>query len=501
MFDRYAKSMGGRILGTVKPGQAILTITLLWSFALNAQEPAQAVIGKLNEKEAAAKKLLLEGIKNPAKIDERPPNVVFILADDLGYADTGAYGSKSIPTPHIDALARSGVRFTDAYVTASSCSPSRAGLMSGRYQQRFGFEFNTSGAAITQRLGRGLDPAAVTLADVLQRGGYSTGMSGKWHLGTRDHFHPRSRGFDEFFGFLAGAHSYFPSKRKEPVYSSILRDRKTVKEPAYLTDAIARETVRFIARHKDEPFFAYVAFNAVHTPIEASKKYLDRFPGVGNARQKAYNAMTSALDDAVGAILAALKKHKLENNTLVIFLNDNGGPVYTRVQSNGRLRLGKLFLFEGGIRVPMIISWPGKLEPGGIYGKPVSSLDVFPTVCAAAGIQLPPELKLDGADLLPYLTGKNESSPHEALFWSNGPNRAVRLGKWKLVKAGEHSWLFDLEKDPGEKTNLAKQKPGILEKLEKALLQWQKEMKPPAWPSKPNRRKVEIDGVAWEMNI
>ena len=162
MFDRYAKSMGGRILGTVKPGQAILTIALLWSFALNAQEPAQAVIGKLNEKEAAAKKLLLEGIKNPAKIDERPPNVVFILADDLGYADTGAYGSKSIPTPHIDALARSGVRFTDAYVTASSCSPSRAGLMSGRYQQRFGFEFNTSGAAIPQRLGQSADIAAIS---------------------------------------------------------------------------------------------------------------------------------------------------------------------------------------------------------------------------------------------------------------------------------------------------------------------------------------------------
>ena len=485
----------------IKPYRIILVIALLWTATLSAEDPAPALIGKLSKKELAAKRKLLGEIENVTKTAERPPNVVFILADDLGYADTGVYGSKTIPTPHIDALARGGARFTDAYVTAASCSPSRAGLMSGRYQQRFGFEFNTSGAAITHRLGRGLDPAAVTLADVLQRGGYSTGMSGKWHLGTRDHFHPRSRGFDEFFGFLAGAHSYFPSERKEPVYSSIQRDRETVKEPAYLTDAITRETVRFIAGHKDEPFFAYVAFNAVHTPIEASKKYLDRFPGVGNARQKAYNAMTSALDDAVGAILGALKKHKLENKTLVIFLNDNGGPIYTRVQSNGRLRLGKLFLFEGGIRVPMIMSWPGKLEAGSVYRKPVSSLDVFPTVCAAAGIQLPPELKLDGADLLPYLTGKNESSPHEALFWSNGPNRAVRLGKWKLVKAGEHSWLFDLEKDPGEKTNLAKEKPGILEKLEKALLQWQKEMKPPAWPSKPNRRKVDIDGVAWEMNI
>ena len=502
MFNPYVESMGNRTSRMMmKPGRIILPIALLWASALSAQDPAPAVVDKLNEKELAAKRELLGKIKDVTKAAERPPNVVFILADDLGYADTGVYGSKSIPTPHIDALAKSGIRFTDAYVTAASCSPSRAGLMSGRYQQRFGFEFNTSGAAITQRLGRGLSPSAITLPEALRQGGYSTGMSGKWHLGTRDHFHPRSRGFDEFFGFLAGAHSYFPPRRKEPVYSSILRDRKPVKEPAYLTDAIARETVRFITKHKDEPFFAYVAFNAVHTPIEASKKYLDRFPTVANARQKAYNAMTSALDDAVGAILGALKKHQLENKTLVIFLNDNGGPIYTRVQSNGRLRLGKLFLFEGGIRVPMIISWPGKLEADRVYRKPVSSLDVFPTFCAAAGIRLPPGLKLDGVNLLPYLAGKNESPPHEALFWSNGPNKATRLGKWKLVKAGSHSWLFDLDKDIGETVNLAKEKPEILDKLEKALRQWQGGMKPPAWPSKPNRRKVDIDGVPWEMNI
>ena len=454
-----------------------------------------------DEKAMAAKRELLGKIHPIDAKAKRPPNVVFILADDLGYADTGIYGSKSIPTPHIDALAGGGVRLTDAYVTAASCSPSRAGLMSGRYQQRFGFEFNTSGGAITHRLGRGLAPAAITLADVFQKSGYATGMSGKWHLGTRDYFHPRARGFDEFFGFLAGAHSYFPSRRTEPVYSTIMRDKTPVKEPEYLTDAIARETVQFIGEHKDEPFFAYVSFNAVHTPLEASRKYLNRFPQERNPSQKAYNAMTSALDDAVGAIVGALKQHGIDRNTLVIFLNDNGGPIYTRVQSNGRLRLGKLFLFEGGIRVPMILNWPGALDPAAVYREPVSSLDVFPTACAAAGIRLPSELKLDGVDLLPFLKGEKKTAPHEALFWSNGPNKAARLGQWKLIKTPDHTWLFDLDSDIGETVNLVKTKPQVLEKIDSALRQWQSQMKPPAWPSKPERRKVTIDGVPYELNI
>jgi arylsulfatase A-like enzyme len=480
---------------------ALCSLLSTWMLAADRTGAILAPADESNDKAIAAKRKLLDQISDATEATVRPPNVVFILADDLGYADTGIYGSKSIPTPHIDALASGGVRFTDAYVTAASCSPSRAGLMSGRYQQRFGFEFNTAGGAITHRLGRGLDPSAVTIADVLQRAGYATGMAGKWHLGTRDRFHPRARGFDEFFGFLAGAHSYFPSKKKEPVYSSIQRDRTPVKEPVYLTDAIARETVRFIRERKDKPFFAYVSFNAVHTPIEASKKYLDRFPDEPRRRQQAYNAMTSALDDAVGSIVGALKTHGLDRNTLVIFLNDNGGPVYTKVQSNGRLRLGKLFLFEGGIRVPMILNWPGTLDPGRVYRRPVSSLDVFPTICAAAGIRLPSELKLDGVDLLPFLDGKSKAAPHEALFWSNGPNTAARMGRWKLIKTRDHAWLFDLENDIGESVNLAKKKPQILQRIENALRQWQSRMKPPAWPSKPNRRRVDIDGVPYELNI
>lgn len=449
----------------------------------------------------AARQRLLAAIKRASAEGKRPPNVVILLADDLGYADTGIYGSKTIPTPHIDALAAEGVRFSDAYVTAASCSPSRAGLLSGRYQQRFGFEFNTAGGAITHRTSRGLDPAAVTLADVFRQAGYATGMFGKWHLGTRDYFHPLQRGFDEFFGFLAGAHSFFPVQRTEPVYATVMRGRAPLSEPEYLTDAFARETVNFIKAHREEPFFVYVPFNAVHTPLQASDDYLKRFPSETNPRQQAYNAMTSALDDAVGDIVQALKDAGVDDNTLLIFLNDNGGPIYTQVQSNGHLRLGKLFLFEGGIRIPMIIRWPGVLQPGTVYRRPVNSLDVFPTACAAAGIDLPSDLSLDGVDLLPYLKGQNADSPHDALFWSNGPNKAVRLGKWKMIVAGDHTFLFDLDADIGETKDLAQQQPEVVRKLKEALKEWQGQMKPPAWPSKPNRRIVNIDGIPYELNI
>ena len=279
-----------------------------------------------------------------------------------------------------------------------------------------------------------------------------------------------------------------------------MRGKKPLKEPEYLTDAIARETVKFINEHKGQNFFAYVPFNAVHTPLEATEKYLKRFPNA-NPKRQAYKAMTSALDDAVGAIVGALKKNGIDRNTLIIFLNDNGGPIYTRVQSNGPLRFGKLFLFEGGIRVPMILNWPGVLDPGTVYRKPVSSLDIFPTVCAAAGIRLPVDLKLDGVDLMPFLKGKKSEPPHKSLFWSNGPNKAARIGQWKLIRSGDHTWLFDLKNDIGETVNLAKKKAEVLKQMEKALKQWQSQMKPPAWPSKPNRRKVDIEGVPYELNI
>jgi len=469
--------------------------------ATAAAEVTNKPVFPANPADAAAKRKLLSTIPSVTSGDKRPPNIVLLFSDDLGYGDLALYGSQKIPTPHIDALGKQGTRFSNAYVTAASCSPSRAGLISGRYQQRFGFEFNTSGGAITHRLHRGLDPSVVTMTDVLKQAGYVTGMFGKWHLGTQPQFHPRVRGFDEFYGFLAGAHSFFPAKASQPFHSTIMRDRSPLIEPEYLTDAIARETVRFIGANRDKPFFAYVPFNAVHTPIEATKKYQDRFPNETNKTKRDYYAMTSALDDAVGSIVAAINKHHLAENTLVIFVNDNGGPNYTGVQSNGPLKLGKLFLFEGGIRVPMVIKLPGKFPPDAIYDRPVSTLDLFPTICAAAGIQVPAGIQLDGVDLTPFINGQSTDAPHETLFWSNGPNIAVRQGNWKLVKSYGNTWLFDLASDIGESKNLADAKPETVERLEQAYRKWRSLMSKPAWPSKPNRRKFEVDGLVYEMNI
>ncbi len=496
------------------PRIVLWATVLLLPLQLDGQEPPaktnsqQASTGPSNQpvfpddpKAIQSRRRLLEPIANVTENETRPPNIVLLFSDDLGYGDLSSFGSQSIPTPHIDALVKSGVKLTSAYVTAASCSPSRAGMMSGRYQQRFGFEFNTSGAAITHRLHRGLDPAAITLTDVLKQAGYATGMFGKWHLGTQPQFHPQSRGFDEFYGFLAGAHSFFPAKAAQPFHSTVMRGDQPLIEPEYLTDAIARETVKFIDRHHDRPFFAYVPFNAVHTPIEATKKYQDRFPNESDPTRRDYYAMTSALDDAVGAIVAAIDRHQLTENTLIIFLNDNGGPTYTGVQSNGPFRLGKLFLFEGGIRVPMIIQWPGVVSPGSVFDEMVSSLDVFPTVCAAAKIKLPAGLKLDGIDLTPFLTGKADGVPHESLYWSNGPNIAVRKGNWKLVQSHQHVWLFDLSQDIGERKNVARDYPEMVDQLQKSHRRWQSQMAKPAWPSKPRRRKVPVDEMTYELNI
>ena len=499
LFQRMDANSNGFV--TRKEAQSFIQRRRARENAEGAKEASSTPVFPANTEDEATKQKLLSTIADITSGDTPPPNIVLLFADDLGYGDTSLYGSEKIPTPNIDALGKQGVRFSNAYVTAASCSPSRAGLMSGQYQQRFGFEFNTAGGAITHRLHRGLDPSVVTMADVLKQAGYVTGMFGKWHLGTQPQFHPQARGFDEFYGFLAGAHSFFPAKNPQPFHSTIMRDTSPLIEPEYLTDAIARETAAFIDANHTKPFFAYVPFNAVHTPIEATKKYQDRFPDETNQTKRDYYAMTSALDDAVGAIVAAIDKHGLTDNTLVVFVNDNGGPIYTGVQSNGPLKLGKLFLFEGGIRVPMIIKLPGTFGPNSVYDQPASTLDLFPTICGTAGINIPPKINLDGIDLSPFIKGQVSGSPRDALFWSNGPNIAVRHGDWKLVKSYDNTWLFNLASDIGESNNLAKTKPEIVEQLETLYHDWRSQMSEPAWPSKPNRRKIEIDGMLYELNI
>jgi arylsulfatase A-like enzyme len=410
------------------------------------------------------------------------PNVVVVVGDDMGYADVGFHGCKDIPTPHLDALAKSGVRFTDGYVTGPYCSPTRAGLLTGRYQQRFGHEFNP-GDGGTQ----GLPVGETTLADRLRAAGYRTAVVGKWHLGNSPDRHPLKRGFDEFFGFLGGAHDYFSP-------AGVLRGTAPAGDKTYLTDALGREAVGFIDRNRANPFFLYLAFNAVHTPMQADDARLTKFAGVADKRRRTYAAMMSAMDDAVGAVVRKLADAKLTESTLVVFVSDNGGPTMKGVTVNGSvnapLRGSKRTTLEGGVRVPFVVSWPGRVPAGATDGRPVVQLDILPTALAAAGVDVKPEWKLDGVNLLPFLTGANPGRPHDALFWRFGGQTAVRKGDWKLVRydraadgAGGLSAakLYDLRTDIGESTDLAATHPDRVADLQAAWDGWNKANVPPLW--------------------
>ncbi len=445
----------------------------------------------------------------------RKPNVVFILGDDLGYCDVSMYGCKEIPTPNIDSIGKNGIRFTNAYVSAPVCSPSRAGLMTGRYQQRFGFEFNAGPLKrAVEMKDMGLPLTEITLAQVMKKAGYKTGMVGKWHMGMNDKYMPTQRGFDEYFGFLFGANLYIdPNKPGVMTRTSaaggggassegtrspqnpIYRNTTPVEEDEYLTDAFAREAVAYIDRHQKEPFFLYAPFNAPHEPFQATQKYLDRFPNVKDERRRVYMAMVSALDDGVGAILKKLRDTGLEKDTLVVFLSDNGCATYTGACTNDPLRFGKLTHLEGGFRVPFAMQYPAKLKAGAVSDQVISSLDLFPTAVALAGGEMPKDRPYDGVNLMPYLTGQKKTSPHEVLCWRNGPNAAVRKGDWKLFKGGDHYWLFDLSKDIGEQKNLAAAHPELVEQLKKELAKWEAQMKEPLWPCRKPGGNWEVDGI------
>ena len=410
------------------------------------------------------------------------PNVIVIVGDDMGYADVGFHGCKDIPTPHLDALAKSGVRCTNGYVTGPYCSPTRAGLLTGRYQTRFGHEFNPGGVQATKA---GLPLTESTIADRMKAAGYRTALVGKWHLGT-DERHPQKRGFDDFFGFLGGAHDYFKP-------DGILRGTEPANEKGYLTDALGREAVAFIEANKAKPFFLYLAFNAVHTPMQADDPRLKKFAAIKDKQRQTYAAMMSAMDDAIGAVVKNLADEKLTENTLVMFISDNGGPTMKNTSVNGSvntpLRGSKRTTLEGGVRVPFLVSWPGKVKPG-IFDSPVIQLDLHATALAAAGVTPKAEWKLEGVDLLPYLGGKEKGTPHDALFWRFGKQMAVRQGDWKLVrydlgadgKSGLSSaCLYNLKDDVGEATDLAAKHPDKVKELQAAWDKWDQSNVAPLW--------------------
>lgn len=474
--------------------------------------------------------------------DSQPdrPNVVVIVADDLGYGDIGANGSGLIATPHIDGLAQQGVRLTDGYVSAAVCSPTRAGLFTGRYQSRFGYEYNpTANYASGPDAVLGLPVEQKTLGDLMRAAGYATGLVGKWHLGALEQYHPLNRGFDEFYGILGGGTSYIDSEqegvhswpgavsgnRESPLNArEILDGFEIVKVEEYLTDVFAERAVDFIDRHAEGPFFLMLTPNAPHTPIQATDEYVQRNGHIEAEGARIFAAMVSALDDIVGDVVAALQRHGIERNTMVVFISDNGCINYARdtICTNAPLRGAKRYQLEGGVRVPFIIKWPDGLPHPTVFEYPAISLDLYAKFGAVAGIDDGALDSPDSVNLLPYLRGENQEPPHEFLFWRSAPNLAVRWGKWKMWKVdksdlgeeqqsaarllpsrdfppvspnGQLTVLYDLSVDVGERENLAEEHPEIVARLEAELTAWNSGLAEPLWTS----RRSSIDLLHGQM--
>ncbi len=429
--------------------------------------------------------------------DDRP-NVLIIVADDLGYHDTGFQGSEDIKTPNLDRLAAQSIRCTNGYVSHPFCSPTRAGLLTGRYQHRFGHENNP--AWLPQDTKQGLPLDQILLPQVLKESGYATGHVGKWHLGAHPQFHPMKRGFDENYSMLGGGHVYFPDSKGGDEYK-IPMDRNGEAEPfhGYLTDELGKEASAFVKRHAGgAPWFLYFAFNAPHTPLQAPEEWIEKHAAETDPNRRAYAAMVEVLDLNVGKVLDELEATGQRDNTLITFVSDNGGPHLakkgkgmTDFTSNAPLRGCKGEVYEGGIRVPFLVSWPAKLKPG-VYEQPVIALDFFATSVAAAHGSMPSDRKMDGVNLLPHLAGEKTSSPHEVLFWrSGGPggNYAARMGDWKFLRLGDGApELYDLATDIGETKNLAAEKPDVLMKMEAAVEAWDKETIPPVFAGPPGAK-------------
>ena len=421
------------------------------------------------------------------------PNLVIILTDDQGYWDVGFNGCTDIPTPHIDRIAQEGVRFTNGYVTYPVCSPSRAGLITGRYQGRFGYHRNPTLNPFDPKAGLPLEEE--NMAEILRKVGYHSGIIGKWHLGTHPQFRPNARGFTEFYGFVAGGHRYFPEDLIYPDIESVdraggwyntklLRNETRIETDEYLTDELSNEAVDFIERNSTKPFFLYLSYNAPHTPMQATEKYLSRFDHIEDPLRKVYAAMVSAVDDGVGRVLDKLDELALNENTLVFFLSDNGGA-RNNGSINTPLRDVKGSIYEGGMRVPFAFRWTGKVPAGLDYDHPISSMDILATMVKLTGVKIAPERPLDGVDLMPFVTGKKKGKPHESLFWLKWDARegAARMGDDKLVLLEKENSLslYQLNQDIGETKDVADAHSQEVEQLQNAFEAWKKQLIEPAF--------------------
>ena len=431
------------------------------------------------------------------------PHIVIFYADDLGWGELGCQGNPQIPTPHIDSIAQNGVRFTQGYVAATYCSPSRAGLMTGKYPTRFGHEFNSVASPKT-----GLSLKETTIADRLKGQGYATICIGKWHLGGGMDYRPAKRGFEQFYGTLGNTPFIHPTQfvdsRVSPEVQPVTDDN------FYTTDAYAGRAVEWLEENQSKPMFLYLPFNAQHAPLQAPAKYLDRFPHITDPKRKLFAAMLSGMDDAIGRVLGKVRDLGQEENTLVFFIADNGGPTKSTTSQNGGLRGFKTTTFEGGPRVPFLAQWKEKIPAGTVYDHPVINLDVLPTALTAAGGAVDPAWKLDGVDLLPYVTGTNKARPHKTLFWRFSPQWAVRHGDMKLVVSAGGSGkpeLYDLAADRAETKDLSATQPETVKKLQALYDAWNAEQmeatspkeKPapaPKHPKHPKRAKQKQAAAA-----
>jgi arylsulfatase A-like enzyme len=476
-----------------------------------------------------------EGVP-PLKKHAETPNIILIIADDLGYSDLASYGNTAIQTPNIDGLGANGIRFTRAYVTSPICSPSRMAIMTGRYQNRFGSEYmpyeefdpqfmswlrkhyfalrkTVPGLrALHPRLGlnrskytTGLAPGELTLAQLLKTKGYTTGLVGKWNLGEDDGNHPYQRGYDYCYYFDAALTRYVDDPIDTTLYVSqhlpwafselpawaprggstqIREDTNIVKDTGYLTFSLADKATQFIARNKDHPFFLTLTFNAPHDPFQAPRPYFDKLKSIPDRTKRVYAAMIEALDDAVGLVLHKLSDEGLDDNTMILFISDNGGATYTRATDNAPLRGGKCTHFEGGLLVPCFIRCPGITRPL-VYSRPVSSLDIVATVASITHTPLPADRPYDGVNLLPYLQG-DTGIPHPVFYWRSGYSRAICKNNWKLYENGKdhQKFLFDLNNDIGEHTDLSSARQDIVKELSRELEKWEKTQTiKPSWPS------------------
>ena len=452
----------------------------------------------------------------------RRPNVIVLLADDMGYGDLSSYGNELVETRNIDSIGRDGVRFTAGYSSAPLCSPSRAGLITGRYQQRFGFEHQVSSGAFPERrevrledgslaplqgeaefLRRGIPTTEKNIGEVFKAAGYRTGVIGKWHLGHAAEFLPENRGFDESVVFhgntslqstrpndpdLISVMVDFHDEAKDTAWTreglnSVRRNGELINVDEYLLFFFRDEAVKFIERNADEPFMLYFPINSPVPPLQVPKHYFDQLKDkVANIAQRAYQAMLLAQDELVGSVLDALRRCGLDNDTLVVFVSDNGNSL-SRPGSNAPFSGGKYSTFEGGIRMPYMMRFPGRIRAGQVYDNPVSTLDILPTAAAACGVSTSQTQPLDGVNLLPYLAGKRDGAPHEELCWKLAAYSAIRVGSWKLYLEPKNgvARLHHLEADPGEKVDLKTFQPEVFPDLLARYQAWDKSLHPRAW--------------------